>query len=245
MKVRELLERSKMGFGRLPALDPRDLGFPMRLASGFDPEAATELKYRHWKMGATLDQLRTPHCVEFMWRQMLAASPVRNIWAKTTGWLYKEAQKIDEWPGEGYDGTSVRAGAKIVQREGYLSTYTWADDIDDIIVWLATQGPVGMGTTWKSNMMRPDPDGFIRATGFDEGGHAYLISGFNRTEECPDDSRGAFTIVNSWGTGWGRNGRAKISFNDMAKLLADWGESCTPLELKFTPMNQPQAEEFA
>ena len=29
-------------------------------------------------------------------------------------WLYHEAQKIDEWPGEDYDGTSVRAGLDIL-----------------------------------------------------------------------------------------------------------------------------------
>jgi hypothetical protein len=35
------------------------------------------------------------------------------------GWLYHEAQRIDEWPGEDYDGTSVRAGMDVLRTEGH------------------------------------------------------------------------------------------------------------------------------
>jgi hypothetical protein len=34
-------------------------------------------------------------------------------------WLYHEAQKIDEWPGEDYDGTSVRAALDILRKVGH------------------------------------------------------------------------------------------------------------------------------
>jgi hypothetical protein len=34
-------------------------------------------------------------------------------------WLYHEAQKIDEWAGENYDGTSVRAGYDILRTVGH------------------------------------------------------------------------------------------------------------------------------
>jgi hypothetical protein len=33
-------------------------------------------------------------------------------------WLYHRAQQIDEWPGENYDGTSVRAGLDVLRTEG-------------------------------------------------------------------------------------------------------------------------------
>ena len=36
-------------------------------------------------------------------------------------WLYHEAQKIDEWPGEDYDGTSVRAGLDILRKRGHCA----------------------------------------------------------------------------------------------------------------------------
>jgi hypothetical protein len=38
-------------------------------------------------------------------------------------WLYKEAQRIDEWAGEDYDGTSVRAGLDVVRERGHRNVY--------------------------------------------------------------------------------------------------------------------------
>lgn len=63
-------------------------------------------------------------------------------------WLYKEAQKIDEWPGESYEGTSVRAGLEVMRTQGHrrliggelqtlrstdgISAYRWASSVDEI-----------------------------------------------------------------------------------------------------------------
>ena len=63
-------------------------------------------------------------------------------------WLYKEAQKIDEWPGENYDGTSVRAGFEILRLRGHrrlinnvtgeerpgdgIAAYRWTSSVADI-----------------------------------------------------------------------------------------------------------------
>lgn len=35
-------------------------------------------------------------------------------------WLYNSAKVIDEWPGEDYDGTSVRAGLDVVRERGHI-----------------------------------------------------------------------------------------------------------------------------
>jgi hypothetical protein len=34
-------------------------------------------------------------------------------------WIYREAQKVDEWPGEAYEGTSVRAGLDVLRERGH------------------------------------------------------------------------------------------------------------------------------
>lgn len=63
-------------------------------------------------------------------------------------WLYEEAQKIDEWPGENYEGTSVRAGFEILRQRGHrrlingvtgperledgVAAYRWATSVADI-----------------------------------------------------------------------------------------------------------------
>jgi hypothetical protein len=63
-------------------------------------------------------------------------------------WLYKEAQEIDEWPGEDYEGTSVRAGLEVLRTRGHrrlingvlqverlgdgIAAYRWATSVDEI-----------------------------------------------------------------------------------------------------------------
>lgn len=64
-------------------------------------------------------------------------------------WLYREAQKVDEWPGEAYDGTSVRAAMDVLRERGHrvmrdgrsspesaaegISANRWARSIDDFL----------------------------------------------------------------------------------------------------------------
>ncbi len=71
-------------------------------------------------------------------------------------WLYHEAQKIDEWPGEDYDGTSVRAGLDILHTRGHcevnegrvrpeaigegIARNRWARSVDDILNTLGYDG---------------------------------------------------------------------------------------------------------
>jgi hypothetical protein len=71
-------------------------------------------------------------------------------------WLYHEAQKIDEWPGEDYDGTSVRAGLDILRTRGHcevnqgrvspeaigegIARNRWARSVDDILNTLGYNG---------------------------------------------------------------------------------------------------------
>lgn len=138
--------------------------------------------------------------------------------------LYNEAQKVDEWPGEDYDGTSVRAGAKILKSKGYISSYAWAWDLETTIQALLTAGPVVVGTTWLYDMFFPNEKGIIKASGEIMGGHAYLLDGVNVNKQL-------FRIKNSWGRQWGYKGFAYISFNDMEKLILDDGEVCLAQEI--------------
>lgn len=63
-------------------------------------------------------------------------------------WLYEQAQFIDEWPGEDYSGTSVRAAFDVLQARGHrvmtrtskpedvehgISAFRWAQSVDEVL----------------------------------------------------------------------------------------------------------------
>jgi hypothetical protein len=127
--------------------------------------------------------------------------------------------------GNSYDGTSVRAGAKVLQNAGFISIYNWAWDLNTTINSILTLGPVVAGTWWTRDMFYPDKNGIISANGDKIGGHAYLLDGVNI-------ERKIFRIKNSWGRNWGKNGFAYISFDDMEKLILDDGEICLATEME-------------
>lgn len=220
------------GLGRLVSLDPRDSKYP--LSAVVSKRAG--LTYRYWKTGKVLDQLDTSECVAYSGEQFLATGPVTNKFYKSPHDLYTEARKVDEWEGEDYDGTSVRALFKVLQDAKYIKEYRWATDIQTVVSHLLQNGPVILGTDWYNSMFYPDAiTGFLtlRASSGLAGGHAYMVKGCNNNKLCPDGSRGAIRIINSWGTQWGDKGHAWLSYSDADRLIKNWGEAATALELKF------------
>jgi hypothetical protein len=218
----EATNNLSVGLGRLYAPDARDNHFPMRtlLAKTVEPRT------KYWRCASVLDQGATPHCVEFSWTQFVLSAPVmskRSVLPER-GEIYRQAQLIDEWPGENYDGTSVRAGAKVLHGLGRIAGYVWGFNALDVRNHLLTRGTVVVGTNWFDSMFTPDARGFIKPSGAIVGGHAYLIVGYSL-------KRNAFRILNSWGRNWGQNGRAWIGFNDLDYLIRDYGEACSAIEI--------------
>jgi hypothetical protein len=139
--------------------------------------------------------------------------------------MYSEAQKVDEWEGEDYDGTSVRAGAKILQQMGYISQYLWAWDIETVLSTLLNVGPVVVGTLWYESMFDPDPlYGLVKIEGEAVGGHAYVLNGVNLNS-------GLIRAKNSWSKEWGKNGHFRIKIEDFERLLHEDGEACIATEV--------------
>ena len=134
--------------------------------------------------------------------------------------FYEWATRNDPWAGE-YPptdtGSSVLAAAKAAQHFGFIQGYRWAFGYDQMQAALMLNAVV-IGTVWKRNMGRPDARGFLDVSGPVDGGHAYLVVGYSRVFDY-------FTILNSWGIGWGRRGKARIKAADMRRLLEDDGEA--------------------
>ena len=221
------------GLGRIHIPDARDKRFPMRAPR-------TQRTWRYWTVpGEVNDQGNTSHCVGHSCEAWLRAYPIVNAYPDRLdpADIYHAAQKVDQWPGEAYEGTSVRAGMDTLRSWGFVERYTWAWDVGTIAAHLLEVGPVVVGTTWTYGMFTPDRWGYIHPDGGSAGGHAYLLVGCNRKRKNPDGTRGAFRLQNSWGN-WGdprpnsAPGRAWISFADMQTLMDDYGEACAAVEIK-------------
>lgn len=212
-------------FDRLVQFDERSRDFPIRAMID-----SREVVSSTWKCEPRLDQGREGACVGFGWSHELAAEPVVvPVDAAYARQLYYDAQTVDQWPGGSYpgaspryDGTSVLAGAKVLAARGLLPEYRWAFGLHDLLLAVGHIGPAVIGVTWYASMVKPDNLGFIRATGRILGGHCVAVTGVSTT-------RKAFRIHNSWGSDWGTNGQAWLSWLDMEKLLRRRGEACIPV----------------
>lgn len=216
------------GLGRLPALDSRDASFPMRAAL---KTVTTPRTYRYWNKGPWQgDQGGTSQCVAYASAHWLHAGPVVHRSPTPTvtpymdlGEFYGECQRNDEWAGENYQGTSVRASGKVLTQRGLVTAYYWGFTLTDVVDTVLNKGPVILGTDWWTGMFTPDADGIVQGTGIVEGGHAYLLYGVNTI------SRTA-TCRNSWGLDYGLNGTFRMSFDLLEELILSNGEAMLATE---------------
>jgi hypothetical protein len=204
---------------RLPEFDERSRSFPIRALVEDKPRRSYT-----WSVKVFLDQGPDGACVGFSWAHDAAARPkiVPNVDDLDAFDLYHRARQLDQWPGEGYEGTSVIAGAKAMQERGWLREYRWAFSETDLALAVGYKGPAVLGINWYTGMFQPDSNGFIKPTGVVEGGHAILCHSYSIQDG------GFYRVHNSWGQGWGEMAVAKIRREDMARLLSEQGEACIP-----------------
>jgi len=211
----------KRKFGRAVDKDVRDRKFLL-------PRGTSARTHRYWNAnGWWGDQRSTSQCVPYAWLHWLEDGPVTHQQVPPPliepYRLYKECQKLDEWFGEDYEGTSVRAGAKALKKRGLITEYRWAFSLDRVIYTLLELGPIVVGTDWYEGMSEPDRQHVMHMHGELEGGHAYVLNGINVAQ-------GRVRVKNSWNRSWARKGFAWLPLEVLAKLLAADGECCLAME---------------
>lgn len=226
-----MIEQPRLG--RIAQRDLRDERYPVRAVLRGIPAA----RWRYWyDNGAWRDQGDTGTCVGHGWAHWCEDSPVTHPGEDVDPFQwYADAVKLDPWPEndgpDWYFGTTVRAGAKVAQQRGMVAEYRWVNGTQDLIDTVLGLGPVVIGVDWYEDMFEPrwerDALGDLRKMvvpgGLVAGGHCLVINGVSL-------DRGTFRLKNSWGRGWGVDGRASIRIDDMAMLLETGGEGCIAFE---------------
>ncbi len=208
------------GLGWIPGPeDPRDKPLGAALGRlGIQKTSGTQF----WWSPSVLDQGKQGSCVAHGWVHSVNATPQTHRYDHPFAvGIYDLARKMDEWPGEDYEGTSVRAGAKACQSRGLISSYAFTQDVKEAVLWLLNRRPIVIGVDWYSGMFDAKKENryFIKPTGSIEGGHCVMVDGVRYVEGGKGSDY--LRIQNSWGRDWGYNGRAKISFADFEKLLSE------------------------
>ena len=126
--------------------------------------------------------------VGYAWRGWMNARPIVNDPDKhlRVRDIYLRAQLADEFPGREPEmiGTSVRAGAKVMVREGQLEEYVWSGSSDEILAWVRAKGPLVFSTQWFDSMFEPDENGYVYPRGPIAGGHALCLFGVAANDDA-------------------------------------------------------------
>lgn len=134
--------------------------------------------------------------------------------------LYSKATQIDEFVGEfpaEDTGSSGLATCKVAHRAEWITEYQTVKGWEEFKKAIQT-GPIFCGTFWTSALNMPDDQGFAAPLGTELGGHQHAVIGLDVENEF-------VTILNSYGSGYGDNGRLRMKFNYFSELLHNLGDA--------------------
>lgn len=183
-----------------------------------------------WRPGKVLDQGAEGSCTGHAAVGALGAQPLkyRRISHSLAVQWYKIAQRLDEWPGENYTGTSVNAAMKVGRQFGWWDEWRWTRSVAEMRDAVQL-GPLVLGVPWFGGMYDTEPDGVVRVSGQQVGGHCLAVIGW-QTDYLGHGP--GFWWLNSWGPSYGISGVAYVPEATMSKLIAKVGECAVPIGVK-------------
>lgn len=230
------MSRTQRNLDWRPYFDPRSKEYGIREVIR---QGSTVPRPVMWEEGVVLDQGSEGACVGFAWTAELLTTPVRPETQPLVASAnrqavryYKRAQKLDQWPGEDYSGTSVLAGAKVIKEEGLIESYRWCFSVEEIRDAVINEGPVVLGIPWYESMYNTTRDGLVTIAGPQVGGHAILITGYSPVKTIGGVTLEVFRWRNSWGESYGVSGSGYITVKDLRRLMGEGGEACVPMGRK-------------
>lgn len=154
--------------------------------------------------------------------------------------LYEMAKRHDEWPGEDYDGSSLRGAIHGWKNMGVCAETAWPyrastpgyltikramdarkntigayyrvrPNISDFHAALNETGVIAVSAQVHKGWDSPT-NGLIKFNKTNDGGHAFVIVGYNAD---------GFWVQNSWGKDWGNKGVALWAYEDWIKNVMD------------------------
>lgn len=194
--------------------------YPVTRRLDFQATAAT---YRYWYQGTFLDQGSEGTCVGFTFAHRRADSPVpvSGISREYARQLYLDASGDTSYQ----NGTSGYAACRELAERGTISAYHWITTGQELRTAILTMGTVCIGTDWYNSMFYPVSKYSNKYLNVDQGsglagGHEYLVNGINL---FPSSGPAFYRIKNSWGTGWGKGGTARVACNVLEDLIFNRG----------------------
>jgi len=244
-----VVERAGRTFDWSPRFDPRSLNF--RAAAGVTKLPTTGVVWTH---GTVLDQGAEGACVGFGSSGAVAAAPSSRAGVTNTYALnwYRRAQRLDEWQGEAYSGTSVLAGCLVGRERKLWAGFRWAKTPEELAAGILDPdlGPAILGVQWSEELYQPPASGLLPGTvRLDpQLGHCVLLFGFlpqwtpaaagtalegelvklGLVNAWRTAGEAVFLLLNSWGSSWGVAGCALAPLSLVRRWFAARGEFALP-----------------
>lgn len=186
---------------------------------------------RSWRRRLWLNQGQEGACTGFALAHCLGIGygswPLTDAEARM---FYQWAKRFDQWAGEDYSGSSVQGACEGAKHHGVIRDYHWIETPQEFKAAIARYGALDVGSWWKTGMWKADSNGYVHATGANEGGHSYAVG-------AVDLRRNRGRIDNSWGKNrWGIDGSAWIDLDELFDLIFNQrGETALVRKVRYNP----------